>query len=264
MASLRKQLEEREFETLDLFTTSFSLFTSNFVNFFILSLIYCLPLILTSIYFPIKIFDPTSVKTFEELFDLFQNEVSSGFYINIILSWILDIISVISVSLLVEGLVYNRVKSATWAILKSFRFLFPTLITSFIYVVLVFLGLTFFIVPGIVLIILFIFMKNICALRHTWGINALRYSYYLTRPKFFKSLFILGFIFLFQNIFSMTFVSSSIDTREGLLAYFISMIVLDVFDIYFKIIITLFFLNRDYVSNVLIAENSDNDDSDED
>ena len=62
----------------------------------------------------------------------------------------------------------------------------------------------------------------------------------------------------------MTFVSSSIDTREGLLAYFISMIVLYVFDIYFKIIITLFFLNRDYVSNVLIAENSDNDDSDED
>ncbi|WP_240516600.1 hypothetical protein [Brachyspira sp. G79] len=155
----------------------------------------------------------------------------------------------ISVSLLVERLIYKRVKTAAWSIVKSFRFIFPALFTSFIYFVLVFLGLTFFVVPGIALIVFFVFIKNICALRHTWGINALRYSYYLVKPKFFKTLFILLFIFFFQNVFSITFLSSPINSRENLLSYFIAMIVLYIFDIYFKIIISLFFLNRDYISS---------------
>lgn len=57
MTSLRKELEKREFETLDLFTVSFSLFVSNFTNFLILALICSMPLILTSIYFPVKLFE---------------------------------------------------------------------------------------------------------------------------------------------------------------------------------------------------------------
>lgn len=263
MASLRKRLEEREFETLDLFTVSFSLFTANFKNFFIIALICCLPIILTSIYFPVKIFKTSDVKTFEDLVYLFKTEVSVGFYINIFLSWFLDVLSVISVSLLVERLIYKRVKTATWAIVKSFKFIFPALVTSFIYFVLVFLGLTFFVVPGIALIVFFVFIKNICALRHTWGINALRYSYYLVKPKFFKTLFILLFIFFFQNVFSITFLSSPINSRENLLSYFIAMIVLYIFDIYFKIIISLFFLNRDYISSTQSDDEDEDNDTDE-
>ena len=130
------------------------------------------------------------------------------------------------------------------------------------YFVLVFLGLSFFIVPGVALIILFVFIQNICALRHTWGINALKYSFYLAKPKFFKVLFILTFIFFFQRVYSITFLSTSIDTREGLLTYFISMIVLYIFDIYFKVIMSLFFLNRDYImsNNVSVDETVDDDD----
>ena len=122
MTSLRKELEKREFETLDLFTVSFSLFISNFTNFLILALICSLPLILTSIYFPVRMFDPEKVKTAEDILKWFQNDVTIGFYINIFLSWFLDTLSVIAVSLLVEGLVYKRRKTATWAILKSFNF----------------------------------------------------------------------------------------------------------------------------------------------
>ena len=262
MTSLRKELEKREFETLDLFTVSFSLFISNFTNFLILALICSLPLILTSIYFPVRMFDPEKVKTAEDIIKWFQNDVTIGFYINIFLSWFLDTLSVIAVSLLKEGLVYKRRKTATWAILKSFNFIFPALVTSFMYFVLVFLGLSFFIVPGVALIILFVFIQNVCALRHTWGINALKYSFYLAKPKFFKVLFILTFIFFFQRVYSITFLSTSIDTREGLLSYFISMIVLYIFDIYFKVIMSLFFLNRDYImsNNVSVDETVDDDD----
>lgn len=262
MGFLRRELEKREFETLDLFTVSFSLFRYNFINFLILALVTSLPLILTTIYFPITVFDPSKIKTIEQLADWFKNEVTAGFYINIFLSWFLDILSMISVSLLVERLIYKNVKSATWAILKSFNFLIPVMFTTFIYYILIFLGLTFFIVPGIVLTIFFVFVQNICTLRHTWGLNALKYSFYLVKPKFFKTLFLLGFIFFFQQVFSVTFFPTSLESREGLLSFFIAMIVLHVFDIYFKIIITLFFLNRDYVSSAY--KNDDDKENEED
>ncbi|MEI0558884.1 hypothetical protein [Brachyspira intermedia] len=261
MFSLRNELRKRDLETLDLFTLAFSLFKQNFINFIILSLICCLPLILTGIYFPISMFDPEKLKTVEDLINWFKNDVTIGFYINMFLSLFLDTISAISVSLLVERLIYGNIKSATWAIIRSFKFLFPTLFTIFIYFILVFLGLTFFIVPGIAFIIFFVFIKNICTLRHTWGINALKYSFYLVKPKFFKTTFILGFIFLFQQVFSMTLFPLSIDNREGLLSYFIAMIVLYIFNTYFKIIITLFFLNRDYVSSNMQEDDEENDEN---
>ena len=257
MFSLRKELKKRDFETLDLFTISFSLFRFNFINFIILSLICCLPLILTGIYFPISVFDPEKLKTVEDIINWFKNDVTIGFYINIFLSLFLDTISAISVSLLVERLIYGSVKSATWAIIRSFKFLFPTLFTTLIYFILVFLGSGFFIVPGIAFIIFFVFIKNICTLRHTWGINALKYSFYLVKPKFFKTLFILGFIFLFQQVFSITLFPASIENRESLLLYFIAMIVLYIFNTYFQIIITLYFLNRDYVSNMNTYDDED-------
>ncbi|OEJ13869.1 hypothetical protein BFL38_03770 [Brachyspira hampsonii] len=257
MFSLRNELKKRDFETLDLFTISFSLFKHNFANFIILSLICCLPLILTAIYFPINTFDPEKLKTYEDLINWFKNDVTIGFYVNIFLSLLLDTISAISVSLLVERLIYGNIKSATWAIIRSFKFLLPTIFTTFIYFILVFLGATFFIVPGIAFIVFFVFIKNICALRHTWGIDALKYSFYLVKPKFFKTLFLLGFIFLFQQVFAMTIFPASTENREGLLSYFIAMIVLYIFNTYFQIIITLFFLNRDYVSSNMIEDDDD-------
>ncbi|PTY39342.1 hypothetical protein [Brachyspira hampsonii] len=257
MFSLRNELKKRDFETLDLFTISFSLFKHNFTNFIILSLICCLPLILTGIYLPISTFDPEKLKTYEDLINWFKNDVTIGFYVNIFLSLLLDTISTISVSLLVERLIYGNIKSATWAIIRSFKFLLPTIFTTFIYFILVFLGATFFIVPGIAFIVFFVFIKNICTLRHTWGIDALKYSFYLVKPKFFKTLFLLGFIFLFQQVFAMTIFPASTENREGLLSYFIAMIVLYIFNTYFQIIITLFFLNRDYVSSNMLEEDDD-------
>ena len=102
--------------------------------------------------------------------------------------------------------------------------------------------------------ILFMFTTNICALRHTWGIDAIKYSFSLVKPKFFKSLSILAFIALFQNAFIITFPSAPMDTREGVLYYFLSMIILYFFDTYFKVLISLYFLNRDFVTSASLDE----------
>ena len=259
MFSLRRRLEKNDLETLDLFTISFSLFRVNFINFIIVGLICGMPLILTTIYFPPAVFDTNKVQTIEGLVNWFKNEVNAGFYINTALSIILDTISVIAISLLVEGLIYRKRKTASWAIIKSFKLIIPTLATLFIFSILIFFGLAFFIIPAIILAVLFMFIQNICALRHTWGIDALKYSYNLVKYNFFKALFILSFIFMFKIVFLITFPSAPIDTKEGILYYFLSSISLYIFDTYFKIIIALFFLNRDFVNNARIEE----DDEDE-
>ena len=181
MFSLRKKLEKRDLETLDLFTISFSLFKSNFINFLYISMICSLPIILISAYYPKPIFNYSKMETIDDIINFFRNEVDATFYINLLLSWFLDIISIVSISLLVESLIYKKIKSATWAIKKSFKIFIPALITSFIYLLLVFFGFIFFIVPGIFLIVLFLFYQNICALRHTWGIEAFKYSYNLIK-----------------------------------------------------------------------------------
>lgn len=259
MFSLRRRLEKNDLETLDIFTISFSLFRVNFINFIIVGLICGMPLILTTIYFPPAVFDTNKVQTIEGLVNWFKNEVNAGFYINTALSIILDTISVIAISLLVEGLIYRKRKTASWAIIKSFKLIIPTLATLFIFSILIFFGLAFFIIPAIILAVLFMFIQNICALRHTWGIDALKYSYNLVKYNFFKALFILSFIFMFKIVFLITFPSAPIDTKEGILYYFLSSISLYIFDTYFKIIIALFFLNRDFVNNARIEE----DDEDE-
>ena len=259
MFSLRRKLEKKDLEILDLFTISFSLLRVNFVNFIIVGLICGMPLILTTIYFPPAILNTEKVQTLADLINWFKYEVNMGFYINTILSILLDTISVIAISLLVEGLIYRRVKTASWAISKSFKLLFPTLVTLFIFSILVFFGLAFFIIPGVILIVLFMFIQNICALRHTWGIDALRYSFNLVKFNFFKALFIISFIFMFKTVFTITFPSAPIDTKEGILYYFVSSVSLYIFDTYFKIIIALFFLNRDFVNSAQIEEDDEED-----
>ena len=256
MLSLRKALEKKDFEVVDLFTLSFSIFRHNFVNFLLVGFLCAMPTIITTIYFPPSMFDPTKIQTVQDVVNWFQNEVNEGFYINLFLSWFLDIIATVSIALLVEGLIYDKIRTASYAIIKTFQMIIPILVTSIITIIIYFFGLSFFVFPGIILMILFMFTTNICALRHTWGIDAIKYSFSLVKPKFFKSLSILAFIALFQNAFIITFPSAPMDTREGVLYYFLSMIILYFFDTYFKILISLYFLNRDFVTNASLDDDN--------
>lgn len=249
MLQFRRKLEKQELEILDLFTISFSIFKINFKNFLLIALLCAMPIIILSIYFPPSIFNPEEIQTISQVIEWLKQQIGKGFYINSIASWFFNTISTLAISILVEAIVYNRIRSASWAISKSFRVLIPVIITSIIYSIFVFIGLVAFIIPGIILIVFFMFVNNICMLRHTWGINALRYSTSLVRKKFFKSFFIIMFIFLFENMFIISFPSAPIDTRDGVLYYALSMILLHIFDTYFKIIISLYFLNIDFINN---------------
>ena len=145
MLSLRKALEKKDFEVVDLFTLSFSLFRHNFVNFLLVGFLCAMPIIITTIYFPPSMFDPAKMQTPKDILDWFQNEVNEGFYINLFLSWFLDIIATVSISLLVEGLIYDKIRTASFAIVKTFQMIIPILITSIITIIIYFFGLSFFV-----------------------------------------------------------------------------------------------------------------------
>ena len=120
MQSFRKELGKKDLEILDLFTISFSIFRYNFFNFFLIAMICGIPIILTTAYFPPTILDPLKIQTFEDFINWFKNEVNFGFYLNAFLSWFLSIISLSSISFIVEAMVYKKIRTAFWAIKKSF------------------------------------------------------------------------------------------------------------------------------------------------
>lgn len=247
--SFRKKLAVEDLEILDLFTTSFSLFRLNFMTFFLLSMICGIPIVISTVYFPLPTFDPLAFKTLEDFLSWFKKDVTAGFYINNILSIVLDVISTIAVSLIVEAMIYKKRPQVSWALYGSIFLLFPALVTIILAMVITSFGFVLLIIPGIIISIMFMFSINVCSLRHTWGINAIRYSMTLVKEKFFRAFFVVMFIFLFENSILLSFSSASIDTREGLLYYFLSMIIYYPFNTYFKIVVALFFLNRDYIHN---------------
>ena len=136
MLSLRKALEKKDFEVVDLFTLSFSLFRHNFVNFLLVGFLCAMPTIITTIYFPPAIFDPTKIQNIKDVIDWFKNDVNEGVYINLFLSWFLDIIATVSIALLVEGLIYDKIRTASYAIVKTLQMIIPILITSIITIIL--------------------------------------------------------------------------------------------------------------------------------
>lgn len=249
MFLIRKRLAKEELEILELFTISYSIYKNNFLTYFLLSMLCGMPLILSTIYFPVASVDPTSFENLESLGKWFLKDSGGGFYINIFLSIFLDVLLTVAIALVTESMIYKRKIQTSIALRNSLSFLIPAFFTSIIIYIATILGLLFFIIPGIILFILFSFTLNICALRHSWGIRALKHSIMLIKRRFIKSFIIIVFIFIFQNTILLTFMGSEINTREGLLSFFVSNILYYLFNGYFKVLLTLFFLNLDYLNS---------------
>ncbi len=249
MFLLRKKLAKEEFEMLELFTVSYSIYKSNFLTYLLLSMFCGLPLILTTIYFPVTSVDPTSFETLESLTKWILKDSGKGLYINIFSSIFLDALLTVAIALVTESMIYKRKLQTSTALTNSLGFVIPAFFTSIMIYIATILGLLFFIIPGIIVFILFSFTLNICALRHSWGIRAIKYSIMLIKKRFFKAFMIVVFIFIFQNTILLTFMSGELNTREGLLSFFTSNILYYLFNGYFKVLITLFFLNLDYLNS---------------
>ena len=247
--SMRKRLAKQELETLDLFSLSFGIYKGNFLTFFLLSMICGMPLVLFTIYFPTPAIDPSTIKSFSDFGIWLKNNVGISFYINILLSIISDTLVIVSVTIATQAMIYHKRIEAGTAISSSMKYIFPAILTYTMMYTLIVLGLTLFVLPGILLFVLLMFSINICAVRHTWSIKAFRYSALLVRTRFLKSFFIILIIFIFQNLLPVSFITGSINTREGLLSFFIANFFYYTFNSYFKIIIALYFLNSDYINS---------------
>jgi len=247
--SMRKKLAKEELDMVDLFSLSFAMYRGNFITFFLLSMICGMPLVLIKIYFPLPVVDPTAIKSLSDLFTWLKIEAGIGFYMNLLFSIILDTLVITSVTIATQAMVYKKNIQAGGAIFSSMKYIVPSILTYIMMYTLILIGVTLFVLPGILLFVLLMFSTNICAVRHTWSVKAFKYSALLIRGRFFKSFIIVFFIFIFQNLLIISFITGTINTREGLLSFFIASFFYYTFNSYFKIIIALYFLNSDYINS---------------
>lgn len=247
--SIRKKLAKEELDMVELFSVSFAIYKSNFTVFILLSMIFGMPLVLSTAYFPNHIFDPTMMESLSDIANWLQNDAAIGFYINIVLSIIFDALAIVSISIVTEGMIYKKRIQTGTALYNSMKFIIPSILTFTLANIFITIGLTLFILPGVILLVLLMFAVNICALRHTWGIKSFKYSAMLIKGRFLKSFMIVFFILLFQNSLPLTLIRGSINTREGLLSFFIANILYYTFGGYFKIMVSLYFLNCDYLNS---------------
>lgn len=247
--SFKTMLSQVELDILELFTISFSMFVKNFKTFILLSFLCGLPVAILSVYVPSEQIDPLAIKTTAEFIETLRKSITLGFCLNIILSIILDVILTIAVALTVQAMIYGRKREASWAVVGGFNLFFPVLITRFLYVIFTAAGASLFIIPGLIIGIRWMFAMNVSALRHTSAFKAFKYSADLIKGKWLKAFIVLSFIVLFQNAILLLFSSGTVETREGLLSYFLTIGIFYPFNTYFKIIIAIFFLNRDYFNS---------------
>lgn len=247
--SFRKKLGTKELDTVDIFTLSFGLYKENLLNFILLGLFLGLPHTIASMYVKMPTIDINALNSTGAFLSWVKNEITLGFYLVNFLSLALDVLLTISVASLVEAMIYRRTQSASWAIVSALKLFFPVLTTQIFYSLLVSVSFIAFIVPGIIVGVFAMFAVYSSSLRHSYGVRAFRYSIEMVRGRFFKSLFVLSFVIVFLNTTLLTIFQGDITSREGILSYFSANLIYHVFNSYFKVVLSLYFLNVYYFMN---------------
>lgn len=157
-----------------------------------------------------------------------------------------------------EAFVNNKTLSFKQAFDVSKKVFIPFVITAIICDVIIMLGFSFFVIPGIILFALFIFTYHAAALRNKYYIDAFKYSLNLVKGKFWD--FLAAVIILLAASVIITVIVIVFDIILGYIlsifgsvGYFISaMISFVLFFVpgaYIFVAYTLFFLNRDYLAH---------------
>ena len=106
------------------------------------------------------------------------------------------------------------------------------------------------ILPGVYFGVLFIFYPFVVALTDKWGFQAFSESRKLVKGKWFKTFGFLVLIILFS-----TMVSNFLGSVQGVFALFVDgnitfwiyLVIAEVINIYFKVVVALWFLNKFYL-----------------
>ncbi|MCC5896991.1 MAG: hypothetical protein JJU32_03610 [Phormidium sp. BM_Day4_Bin.17] len=241
----QQTLKNPRLEIGDYFDMGWSIFKANLSSFLVLVVVIDMPIAILQLLSPIPE-DPSQV-------DIADSPMMT---VVLVVSVVLYLVGVLSAFILTESAVLNRPIEIFAIIQQGFSRFFPSLLITFAVSIITILGFLLFIVPGIYLVTLFYFSFDAVALRGC-GLDGLSYSRNLVKGQWWKifwRVFLLSFAFgvlaivLIVGLGFASVVTSAIPLLPELMEL-VSAFVMGLFGYLFLTILTVFFLNVDYVRN---------------
>ncbi|WP_159786039.1 hypothetical protein [Sodalinema gerasimenkoae] len=241
----QQRLKNPQLEIGDYFDMGWSIFKDNLSNFLVLVLVIDIPIAILQLLSPMPE-DPSQI----------DMAASPMMIVVLVATIVLSIVGVVSTFILTELAVLNRPIEMVSIIQQGFSRFFPSLLVILVGGILTIIGFVLLIIPGIYLANLFYFSFDAVALRGC-GLDGLSYSRNLVKGqwwKIFGRAFLLGFAFfvivvvLAVGLGFASVVVSAIPLLPELMEL-VSSFVMGLFGYLFLTILTVFFLNVDYVRN---------------
>ncbi len=173
--NLREKVNNTQLDIIELFSISFLIFKHKFGAFFIVILLFSVPLnILMSLY-PLPMLN-LDVNDISNATSIFNEYFIRSFSINIIANIVLSSLQIAAIMFMVQKIIADKYVDATSAIIYSLKIFPKVLITYTLFIITVSIGTILFIVPGIIAGLFFGFSVYIASSKKCFGITAFKYS----------------------------------------------------------------------------------------
>ncbi len=211
--TIKQQIVKSNVGLLELLNISFLIFKSQFKTFFIIVLLLGIPLNMLEIWYPM----PTV--NFSELETVQINKNVAIVFAHLILNIVMSSLQIAAAVFIVKKTIQNRHVDASRAMLFSIKRSPKVLITYTILTLLVLLGLILFIIPGIVVYILFMMSLYVSADRLEYGMSAFKYTFGLVKRNTLKVAMTLIFTTSLQMSFAVIFGSYILNNDDVAIGY---------------------------------------------
>lgn len=196
--TIRQQLVKRNIGLLELLAVAFVIFKTQFKTFFIITLLLGIPLNIIQILYPIPVIDIRNLDLIDP-----QELVSPA--LQLLLNVVFSSLQTAAVVLIVRKSILGRYVDASSSMLFAMKKLPKVLLTYAIFSILVVIGVMLFVIPGIIISILFILSIYVASARDEYGISAIKYTLHFIKKNALKMASTFIFITLFQLSFIVVF-----------------------------------------------------------
>ncbi len=200
--SLREKVNNTQLDIIELFNISFLILKYKFSAFFIVILLFSIPLNILMFIYPLPMLN-LDVSSVTEAISIFNEYFIKSFSINIVANLILSSLQIAAVMFIVQKVIAGKYVDAGTSVLYSVRVFPKVLITYVLFILIISIGTLLFILPGIVAGLFFGFAVYIASSKKCYGIEAFKYSAKLVRTNIIKVLLVFSFMMLFQFSYSM-------------------------------------------------------------
>ncbi len=226
--TIKQQLVRRNIGLLELLGVAFIIFKTQFKTFFIVILLLGIPLNIAQSLYPIP-----SINIAELQSGKFSSEMNESLLImgcHFIFSLMLSSLQIASTVFIVKKTLLNRHVDASAAMKFAIRKFPKVFITYVLYTIFILLGAAAFVLPGVIISILFMLSIYISAERSEWGISAFKYAFGMVKKNAIKITTTFMFTTLFQISFIVVF-GGYVSTAEKYyvlynISYYLSMYIL--------------------------------------